>query len=712
MTARDDSTVNEFAGQAGGVVQAGQVFGGIHFRVVNETGLPSPRQLPPATKGFVDREVHIHQLDSLLDEAELRSVGDTLPVVTITTISGSAGVGKTALAVHWAHRVRERFPDGDLYINLRGYDAVPPLTPQEALEGFLRAMDVPPEKIPVDLHDRAALYRSLTTGRRMLVLLDNASSAEQVRPLLPAAPSCMAIVTSRSRLSGLAVRDGAIRATLDILTPADSVRLLRATAGTPRVDADPRSAMELAALCSQLPLALRIVADRIIANPETELADYVRELREEGGRLDALAVQDDELSAVRTIFSWSYRALSPENARMFRLLGLHPGADLSVPAAAQLAAVPVSAARRSLDSLVGVHLLGRVGAHRYRLHDLLRLYAVERSRLDETADEVERARDRILRWYLDRAYAAYRIILPQGRPVPGLAVTDGDLLFGDLDEALRWCEAERLNLLDIIRLAEATGNHAYAWQTALACMAFFERRSYWNSWVDSHLIGLRCARRHDDRVAEGLLLLCLGDAYWDRRQLDQALHHYSAALAAGQDAGDRWTAGFALRGRGLVHEDSGQFEAAIEFAEGSLDMFRELGEERGEGLSLMSLGNAFRGLGRSAEAINAYESATAIFRRLDNAWSQALVELHLGQALRQAADNVGAFTVLSRAGERFGRLGDKRHAAIAADHAGDAALADGRRDEARNLWSSALLTLVNLDDPLAAEVERKLAELG
>jgi len=705
-------TDNDFSGGAGAVVQAGQITGGVHFRIT-ETPFPPPRQLPPATKGFIDREVHIRQLDSLLDETELRTSDSRLPVVTISTVSGSAGVGKTALAVHWAHRVRSRFPDGDLYINLRGYDAVPPLSPQEALDGFLRALNVPPEKIPADLPGRTALYRSLTDGRRMLVLLDNAASAEQVRPLLPASPTCMAIITSRSRLSGLAVRDGAIRAVLDVLTEEDSIRLLRETISPERVDAELASAVRLAVLCSHLPLALRIVADRAVAAPDMTLADLVAELGEEQDRLDALSVEGDELSAVRVVFSWSYKALYPEAARTFRLIGLHPGADISLAAVAALVGTSVPAARRYVDSLVGLHLLTRVGAQRYRLHDLLRLYAAERAKEDEPPDETEAALGRMFDWYLTRTYDSYRKILPQGRPIPGLTddLGHGDAPFADLDEALRWCEQERLNLLDVIRLAQQTGRCSVTWKLAIAAMAFFERRSYWRAWIDSHLMAVECTRHLADRSAEGWVLLSLGDAWWDRGEVDEALRCYSEAREAAQEAGDQWTAGYALRGCCLVYEDTGRFEEAIECAQGALEIFRETDEIRGVGLSLMSLGNGHRNLARYDEALASYEQAMEIFRSLGNRWSEALVELHLGRTLIQVPDLASASDHLTRARELFAATGDPRHQSIALVYLGDMYAANADQTQARQAWTVALNTLIELDDPLVTEVQRRLKSI-
>ena len=390
---------------------------------------------------------------------------------------------------------------------------------------------------------------------------------------------------------------------------------------------------------------------------------------------------------------------------MFRLVGLHPGADIALDAAVRLTGLAPSVTRRHLDSLVGLHLLTRSGPHRFRLHDLLRLYAMERATFDESPEAVHAARERLLRWYLHHTYAAYRAILPQGRPLPDVDVPPD----ATLDDALRWCEHERLNLLDVVRAAPEWGHHRLGWQIALASMAFFERRSYWKAWIDSHLAGLVCARHLGDRRAEGWLLLSLGDAWWDRGDLDEAGRCYAGSLHAAREVGDAWTTGYALRGCGLVDEDRGDFPEATRYAQEALRTFRQLGEERGTGLALMSLGNAQRGAGRFAEALVSYDDAMTVFARLGNRWSQGLRRIHRGQTLLHTGEPGQALAAVTSAAALFRELGDRRHAALARAYEGDAHLRLRQPHAAREALADALLTLLELDDPLAADVQRRLA---
>ncbi|WP_158884540.1 ATP-binding protein [Amycolatopsis anabasis] len=400
-----------------------------------------PHQLPADVRGFTGRSGYLEKLDALIPEAE--NHGDR--AVVISAIAGTAGVGKTALAVHWAHRVRDRFPDGQLYTNLCGYDhAGVPADPDAVLENFLHALDVPAEKVPGDLAAKQCLYRSVLAGRRMLIVLDNACSAEQIRPLLPGEGTCLVVVTSRNRLSGLVAREGAERVTLDVLPLAEAVELLRSILGS---DRDRTAILEsLAELCVRLPLALRIVAERA-ATSAVPLTELVAELTDERSRLDALTPDGDEdTTAVRAVFSWSYRALPPPDARVFRLLGLHPGPDLGLHAAAALAGVSQAETRRRLDRLVGAHMLERHG-RRFRFHDLLRVYAAERAHEDETATERDAARRRMLDWYLHTASAATTAVGHDSQlrlePVsPGIT----PLTFDTPGQVATWYAAEYRNL--------------------------------------------------------------------------------------------------------------------------------------------------------------------------------------------------------------------------------------------------------------------------
>jgi hypothetical protein len=351
------------------------------------------RQLPRGPDTFVGREQEYGALESLAKRAD--------GTASICVIDGVAGAGKTALAIYAGRRLATRFPDGQLYADLRGFGPHrPPMTPDEALAGFLRALGVDPSAVPSGLDELAAMYRSLLAERHMLIVLDNAADAAQVRPLLPGAPGPLVLVTSRGRLSGLTARDGAARITLRPLAPAQAILLLGRIVGHDRVSAERQAAIDISARCGLLPLALRIAAERVAARPRMTLNDLAGQLTAAHARLDGLDLGEEEATAVRAVFSWSYKALAPEAARMFRMLGLHTGPDIGVPAAAALAATEQAEAGHLLEVLADAHLIEESLPGRFRVHDLLHAYAAEQARTDESAHERGSALRRVLSWYL------------------------------------------------------------------------------------------------------------------------------------------------------------------------------------------------------------------------------------------------------------------------------------------------------------------------
>jgi DNA-binding SARP family transcriptional activator len=353
-----------------------------------------PRQLPADVSHFAGRQADLEALDRLL----AGSSGERGQPPLIIAIHGTAGVGKSALAIHWAHRIRDRFPDGQLYLNLHGHGPTGPVTPNASLSALLRMLDTPVDHIPADTEDRSAALRATLAGRRMLVVLDDARDADQVRPLL-AGEGCLVLVTSRGQLRGLASRDGAERLSLDRLGPGDAMALLRAGLGEARVKAEPAAARELVDLCARLPLALRITVERANRYRNTALVTLVDELRDEQSRLDALR-DDDHTTDLRAAFSWSYSSLAPAAARLFRMLRFNSGNEISLSASAALAGISEARAGVLLDELVEKHLLEECGRDRYELHDLLRIYAMEQGDTEETDDDPRAALGRMLDRYL------------------------------------------------------------------------------------------------------------------------------------------------------------------------------------------------------------------------------------------------------------------------------------------------------------------------
>jgi hypothetical protein len=367
---RVTNTVSE---QAGSVVQVGSVYGHVEVATDRTGVVPAPRELPGDVTSFVGRDRQLEELDGLLAEAE--RAGDQSPAM-VAVVSGTAGVGKTALVTRWAHKRGERFPDGQLYVNLRGFGPDEPLTAEQALAELLRSLGERSRHMPRGVDARAKWFRSIVASKQMLVVLDNAHSDEQVRPLLPGTPSCLVLVTSRGNLGGLVSRDGAKRISLSLLTRAEAIRLLRGLIG-PRVERELAAANELVGHCGRLPLALRIAADLAVSNPDAPLAELVSELADEQHRLDLLNAGSDPQTAVRAVLSWSYRGLGDEEARVFRLLGLHSGRTFTKAGVEILADLEEFQAARILRALTQAHLIERVENHQFRMHDLLRVYASE-----------------------------------------------------------------------------------------------------------------------------------------------------------------------------------------------------------------------------------------------------------------------------------------------------------------------------------------------
>jgi tetratricopeptide (TPR) repeat protein len=549
----------------------------------------------------------------------------------IAVISGTAGVGKTALAVHWAHEVAGNFPDGQLFVNLRGYDPDRLMPAADALAGFLRALGLPGQDIPPDVDERAALYRSLLAGRRMLVVLDNARSAEQVRPLLPSTPTCAMAVTSRDALAGLVAREGAIRLNLDLLPLDDAVGLMRALIGQ-RVDAVPAAARALAERCSRLPLALRVAAEWAAARPGVPLAALADELAGQR-RLDLLEAGGDPRTGVRAVFSWSYRHLDPVAARGFRLVSSHPGPDLDLYAAAAVAGVTLEEARHAVDLLVRAHMIQPAGPDRYGLHDLLRGYARELSATEDAADERRSALTRLFGHYLYAAATAMDTLYPGERhrrpriPAPAGAVPP---LAGPA-AARTWLDAERANLAAVAAYTADYGWPGHAIQLATTVFRYLDIAGHYPEAVTITAHARRAARDSGDLAAEARALSDLAVIDLRQSRSPSAETNLRQALGLYRQAGDQNGQARVLGNLGIVSFQEGRYSEASDHNEQALAQYRQVGDLFGVARMLNNLGLLDLRTGRYDRAGDRLRQAGALGGETGN-WavtSQSLVNLAL-----------------------------------------------------------------------------------
>ena len=685
-----------------------------------------PRQLPTAVACFTGRDAELAELTSLIKPGpEVRA-----PAVVISVISGTAGAGKTALAVHWAHRVAVQFPDGQLYVNLRGYDPDQPVSAADALAGFLRALGVPGHEIPDGVEDRARLYRSRLAGRRVLVLLDNACDGEQVRPLLPGDPGCVAVITSRDVLAGLVAADGARRLELDVLPLADAVALLRSLIGG-RVDQEPGALAELAELCARLPLALRIAAELAVATPAVSLVKLAAELA--SGQLDGLDAGEDRAS-VRAVFSWSVRLLPDDMVTAFALTGLHPGEHLDQYAIAALTGTTGAQARRVLSRLHRASLIQAAGPGRYGLHDLLRAYAREQATSRDTGGQCQQALTRLFDYYLAAAAAAMAVLFPaeaHHRPrIPGTVSVVPDLRAEQ--DARAWLDAERANLVTVVVHCAGQGWPRHATSLAGTLFRYLMTGSYLPEADTVYGHALQAARRSGDLTAEAGALNGLGNIAGQRGRYreaagffeaaleryrrcgdragqarvlhnlgasEQQLHNHRAAagyhreaISAFADAGDSLGAARTLADLAQAETVSGSYDQAAEHLRGALPVLREAGDQRGEARALSQTGDLSLRLGQLAEARGFFEQALALYRRTDHRNGVAVQLYHLGEVCLRQADYRSAIGYLRQALELHRQTGDQyleaetlRSLAMALRGAGQPALARAELEAALRL---------------------------
>ncbi|HEY1919026.1 MAG TPA: tetratricopeptide repeat protein [Streptosporangiaceae bacterium] len=665
-----------------------------------------PRQLPAQAPQFVGRRAELATLAGLLDRA-----GSQPPVTAdVVAIVGMAGVGKTTLTLHWAHRVADNFPDGQLYVNLHGFGpAAGPAEPAEVIRVFLDALGVPAERIPASAQAQAGLYRSLLAGRRTLLVLDNARDVEQVRPLLPGTPGCLALITSRAQLSGLAVAEGAAHLTLDVLTQDEAARLLAGRLSAERLAAEPAAATELITLCAQLPLALAIAAALAAASPLSTLASLTAELRDVAGRLDGLDA-GDAASSIRAVFSRSYLNLSHPAQRMFRLLALAPGPDITAAAAASLAGLPPPAARQAIRELTAAHMLAEHAAGRYARHDLLATYAAEQVRLEEDDETRRAALRRVLEHYQHTAYAAACLLAPnRGRVtlVPAATGVTPEVLAG-YQQALAWFDAEHQALLAAVSRAAEAGFGSVAWQLPWAMASFLDRRGYWRQQEAIQRTALAAATRQGDTAGQAVTQYLLGTACAKLGDYGQAQEHLTGCLKLYRGQADRSGEAYAYQALAWTAEQQGRYADALGYAEQGLAVVRTVDNQGWEAVVLNSVGWLHALLGHYEQARTFCRQALALHYQLGNrqgeghSWdSLGYAEYHLGRYHR-------AVTCYTHALDLFQQLGDRYYEAVARYHLGDTHAVAGQPDAARENWLAALGILDRLNHPDATDVRAKL----
>jgi tetratricopeptide (TPR) repeat protein len=652
-----------------------------------------PQQLPAAARHFVGRTSELKRLN------EIATSDQSNTTVTIVTITGQAGIGKTALALHWAHQTVDRFPDGQLYLDLRGFSpAASPVPPAEAIRYFLDALEVPPERIPSTMEAQAALLRTLVANRRMLLVLDNAVDLAQVRPLLPGSSAGLVLVTSRNRLTSLVAEHGAQTILLDLLTDYEAGQLLSGGSIDPDLGATETSAFrQLIEYCGRLPLALTIVAARAAAEPAWPLARLATELADERSRLDALETGDPDAN-VRVVFASSYRSLNAECRSLFRLLGMHPGPDFSALALASMAGCSPRRVRHRLDELIRSHLIDEPSPDRFVLHDLLRTYATELANAHDSRVERMGALHRLFDHYLHTACAA-ALLLDPGRDPIALAPLTGGAIPGtllDYGQALRWFTVEHRVLLATIDRAADSGFGRHAWQLAWSVASYFDTQGRWDHLEATHEVALAAATRLDDRTGQlhthaGIAVAQARRGRWDvaghrlRQALDlceqvndnrakahvqfilswvygcqdryrDALHHGELALELFQAVGNRTMQARALNGMGWDHALLGNYQQTLTYCQRALALLQELGDRSGEAATWDSLGYAHHRLGDQEQAVECYRTAVEISRDLDSRLPQAVILAHLGDAHHAAGNQAAARTTWRKAWRLFEEL--------------------------------------------------------
>ncbi|MGM1059059.1 BTAD domain-containing putative transcriptional regulator [Saccharothrix sp. Mg75] len=671
---------------------------------------PPPRPQPVAVPNLLPaRNPHFVGRDGALAElsARARQAGGAGMVV----VSGTAGVGKTTLAVHWANQVADAFPDGRLYVNLRGFDpSGEPVPPGEAVRGFLDAFEIPPARVPATTEGQVELYRDTVADRRLLVVLDNARDAEQVHPLLPRGPRTFVVVTSRSRFSGLCDAEGAHPLTLDMLGDAEARALLARRLGPDRLAEDEAATEALVRHCAGLPLALAVVAARAAVNPHFPLALVAEELADEQDRLDFLDAGDPDAS-VRNVFSWSYRRLGPAAARLFRLLGRHPGVTLSTSAAAALAGVPLPGAVAAIDELTRAHLLFEHGADRYSTYDLLRWYAAELSAAEDA--DADEAADRVLNWYLHTAHRAKRW-LTRDYVEPRVPVLDGVRPdgFDSFAAATAWFEAEHQNFVLMARAAVERDRCEYVPPMSAASWNFLNTRSQWAEILALGELGVEAARRLGDGYAEAETRINLSSACGRLGRFDESIAHSTRCVELSEAIGDDRILRKALNNLGMAHSATGRNDLAVEYLLRALEICHRQEGRPGESILLDTLATIYRADGERERALECLERALDLNLAAGDRYSCGINLANLGLIHAELSDPDAAALALDRSLEHSRAVGDRHNEALALTRLGDVRHAAGDTPAARRHWRDALVIFRELGAPEMREPGERLLVHG
>jgi tetratricopeptide (TPR) repeat protein len=681
--------------------------------VARASGRPvtAPRQLPPAPAHFAARTAELAALDALL-----RGGGDSQPVV-ISAIDGAAGVGKTTLAVRWAHRVAAQFPDGQLYIDLRGFDPdYPPMDADRVITVFLDALTEPGTGLPEDPHARAGLYRSLVAGRRMLILLDNASHARQVRPLLPGGGRSLVLVTSRNQLSGLVVRDGAHPLTVPLLDPDEARQVLVARLGAERVAASLQTVDRIIASCAGLPLALAIVAAR--AELEGSLERVAAQLREERYRLDGLTTHDDPHTDLRAVLSWSYRSLSQPAAHLFRLLGTHPGPEISMPAAASIAGLPPDQTIAALAELIHTHLLSEPAERRYVLHDVVRAFAAEQARGECSEDEQRAATARMIDHYVWTAHTGTRLLDPSRDPIltgPPAAGVQPHPLAGP-DQATQWFTVERQVLTRVVDRAYQAALDDRTWQLAWGMLTFLDRRGRWDEFVAVQQIAVQATQRLDDPVSQARAQRLLSVGYERLGQFELERTHLRLADDLYRRADDRTGQAHIQQQLSVIADRDGAHADSVAYARRALELYEAIGDQRGEALVLNLIGWGLTHLNENQQAIAYCRQALELYHTVDNPDGEAETWDTLGLAYHRLGDHAAAIEAYGHAQQLFHDIDDRYLEATTLVRIGDveqdaAPTARAAARVAGATWRHALEILTDLGHSGADQLRTRITAL-